>query len=118
MQDIHTARLLIQIGVGIVMILFGLSQITSPDKWLKYLPRFVRFIMPVKPTNFMRAHSLGNLGLGILLAIGVWQPAVIWITIFWWISILPFAFYAEYSIGLRDVAIILSLIGLLLLQNA
>lgn len=118
MDHVQTASLLIRLGVGVVMVLFGLSQLRSPELWLTYIPRIIRFFMPMEPKIFMRIHSLGNLGLGLLLCLGIWFPVILWITIFWWISILPFAFYYEYTVGLRDVSIILALIALLMLHYA
>jgi hypothetical protein len=116
MQDVEVAALLIRLVVGVVMVLFGISQMRSPEKWLKYIPGLLRFIMPIKPASFMRIHSLGNLGLGLLLASGLWQPASIWLALVWWILVLPFAFYYEYTVGLRDAAIIMALIALLVMQ--
>jgi hypothetical protein len=118
MENINTAELLIRLGVGIVMVLFGLSQMKSPEKWLQYIPKFFQFIMPVRPTSFMRAHSLGNLGLGAWLMIGGGGTWSIWISILWWISILPSAFYHAYTTGLRDFAIIMALIALLVLNRS
>jgi hypothetical protein len=117
MDHVETVSLLIRLGVGIPMILFGISQLRTPEKWLKYMPGLFRFILPVKATSFMRVHSVGNLLLGALLAAGVWEPAILWITIFWWVSILPYAFYYEYSVGLRDASIIMALIALLVLNS-
>jgi hypothetical protein len=117
MNDTETAIVLIRVGVGIVQIAFGLSQQFAPEKWLCYIPGFLRFIMPIKPTTFMRVHSLGNLSLGLLLVSGLWMPTAIWLALGWWIWILPFAFYKDMTIGLRDFAIIMSLITLLVLSK-
>jgi hypothetical protein len=73
--------------------------------------------MPFKPTSFMRSHGLINLLLGVLLMVGVWQPVITWIVIFWWASITPFAFYYEFAVGIRDISIIMSLIALLILVS-
>jgi hypothetical protein len=115
MDHVEVAALLIRLGVGIVMVSFGLYQVTKPETWLKYIPKPLQFIMPFKPTSFMRIHALGNIGLGLLLAIGIWQPVSVWLALLWWAWVLPFAFYAELTMGLRDFAIIMALIALLLL---
>lgn len=115
MNSVHTAELLIRLGIGIVMILFGLNQILKPAKWQVYIPGFLRFIMPFKPTSFLRLHGSLNVLFGILLAVGIWQPVSIWIAAIWWTAILPFAFFYAYSVGLRDAAIIMSLVALLVL---
>lgn len=117
MNDSETAALLIRIGVGTVMVAYGVSQQLSPHKWLDYMPGLVSFIMPIRPASYIRIHSLGNLGLGILLLGGLWMPAALWLVLAWWIWILPFAFYKDFTIGLRDSAIIMSLIALLVLTK-
>lgn len=118
MDTIDTASLLLRLGVGVVMLLFGISQVKSPEKWLKYIPGLIRFLMPVKPESFMRIHSFGNLGLGFLLVSGLFQPVSIWLALVWWLWVLPFAFFYEYTVGLRDLAIIMALLALLALNTA
>ena len=100
------------------MIAFGISQQKSPGSWLKYMPGFVRCVLPIHPITFMRVHSVGNILLGTLLTLGLLQPVSIWLAIGWWVFVTPFAFYAEFSMGLRDFAIVLSLIALLVLNQA
>lgn len=117
MSDIETAELIIRLSIGLAMIVFGASQMKSPEKWLKYMPGIIRFLMPIKPTSFMRMHSVGNISLGFLLAAGLFQPVSIWMALLWWIWVSPFAFYYEFTVGLRDLAIIMSLVSLLLLRN-
>lgn len=116
MDDREIAELLIRIGVGGVMILFGIWQVTKPVDWLKYIPPIIRFLMPFAPTSFMRLHGTGNILLGLLLAAGLLQPVSIWLALAWWAFVTPFAFFAEASMGLRDIAIILSLVALLIIN--
>lgn len=116
MNDIAAADLLIRVGVGIVMVAFGINQIASPVNWLKYIPRLVRFIMPIDSRVFMRLHGTGNVTLGLFLASGLLQPLSIWTALLWWLWILPFAAYYDRTIGLRDFAIIVSLAALLVLN--
>ena len=116
MNGVEAAALLIRVSVGSVQVLFGLSQQRSPQDWLGYVPKPLQLLLPVKPVNFMRIHSLGNIGIGLWLLSGLVLPVAIWVSLLWWIWILPFAFYKAMSIGLRDFAIIMSLIALLLLS--
>lgn len=115
MNNTEIADLMIRLGVGITQVVFGLSQQRSPEAWLGYIPRPLRYIMPIKPTTFMRIHSLGNIGLGAWLVSGLAQPAAVWCSLLWWAWILPFAFYRALAIGMRDFTIIIALIALLTL---
>ncbi len=115
MENQEIASLIIQTFVALVMIIFGINQIKSPAGWLTYMPRFVRFILPVEPTTFMKLHGTTNIALGVLLFSGFQQPASVVMALVWWILILPFAFYYHWTVGLRDLAIIGSLAALLFL---
>ncbi len=117
MEAIDTASLLIRLGIGSVMVLFGISQQKSPQNWLGYIPGLVRFILPIKPEQFMRIHSLGNIALGSLLISGAWPTVSVCLALGWWLWVLPFAFYKDFTIGMRDLAIVMSLAALLALQQ-
>jgi uncharacterized protein YjeT (DUF2065 family) len=116
MSDIEIARLLIRSAVGFVMLCFGIYQMYRPAAWIKYIPRAVKFVMPLQPATIMRIHSLGNLSLGLLLIAGVLQPLSLFAALAWWIFILPFCARIDITEGLRDLAIICSLAALILLQ--
>lgn len=116
MTDSEIAGLLIRFGVGLVMIVFGINQMRSPTGWLAYMPPFVRFILPIDSKLFMRMHGVTNLVLGALLLSGLWLPVAACIALAWWIWILPFATYYHWTVGLRDLAIILALLALVYLS--
>jgi uncharacterized protein YjeT (DUF2065 family) len=109
---------LIQLSVGAVMVLFGIDQFTKPGGWLAYMPEFVKRMSPMSPERQMRMHALANIILGLLLAIGVWDYWIAWLCLLWFLSILPFAFRRDWRIGMRDLAITVSLVVLLLLLSA
>ncbi len=112
MTDQAIAELLIRLSVGIVMVIFGLTQIKQPDKWLRYMPGIVRFILPLQPTTFLRIHGLGNVSLGLLLMSGLAQPVSACLALAWWIFVTPFAAYYDWTVGLRDFAISMALLAL------
>ncbi len=113
----HSIILLIRMGTALTMVLFGLNQFFSPQKWIDYIPGWMRKLSPMQPQTTMRIHSLGNIFLGIWLALGFAPVLGAWINIIWWASILPFAFMKDWRIGLRDLSITFSLIALLLVYK-
>lgn len=113
MTDI--AVLIIRIAVSITMIAFGLHQIVNPKSWSDYLPGRIKQSMTLSHDLFMRLHGVGNAGLGILFIIGFWPFVLTWVVLAWWVFILPFAFYSDWAVGLRDLTIIGSLIAALCL---
>ncbi len=88
----NEAILLIRIGVSLTMVLFGINQFLNPQKWIDYIPQAVRKMLFMSPDNTMRMHALGNVVIGIWFAVGIFPVAAEWVTLVWWISILPFAF--------------------------
>jgi len=118
MSEVGVAILLIRLGVGLTMIAFGVSQFVNPKGWIGYLPGWMQKLMPMKPTSFMREHAVGNFILGLLFVIGIWPVVIAWCVALWWLSILPFALRYDRYIGLRDGAIILAVVAVILLHHA
>lgn len=115
---VHASILLVRISIGVVMVLFGLSQFFKPGKWLGYIPKWVEAMLPMKPETTMRLHSFGNFFFGLLFLLGLWPVVMAWITAIWWFSILPFAVRYDRFIALRDAAIICAIIAVILLLTA
>lgn len=103
----------LRIGVGTVMVVYGLSQIVRPSEWYRYIPPFIDRILP-EPW-FMRSHGAFNVGLGLVFMSG-WRPVYVsYATLAWWLTILPFAFYEDWHSGMRDFAIIMAVIAVIAL---
>lgn len=115
MNDTDIAIWLIRISVGLTMVIYGIHQIKSPAKWLHYMPGAVRFILPVSSTTFMQSHGAINLALGVVLMSGLFAPVAACISLVWWLSITPFAFYYDWTVGVRDLVITASLLALIYL---
>lgn len=114
-MDTDVAIMLIRYGAALTMVVFGISQMLNPNKWIDYIPESLRKISPIQPQTTMRLHAIGNVLLGLWLISGMYIEIALWANIIWWISILPFAFIKEWTIGLRDVSIIMALIAALAL---
>jgi|GEM_PF-1480309 len=117
MDHVETAALVISLAIGLNMALFGLHQIRKPGDWSEYIPKWLSFFMPVSREHFLRTHGVGNLLLGIFLMSGVAPMWSAWLSLIWWVSILPFAFRVKWSIGLRDLSIIGALVSLVILRH-
>ena len=114
---INTAITVLQIGIGLCMVVFGVHQMIKPEDWLSYLPQFIIQHSPAKPETDMRIHALGNIFFGLLIAstFAAWWAALL--TLIWWLTILPFAFRKDWAIGMRDLTIIFAITSLLLLVS-
>jgi hypothetical protein len=110
-----TTICLLRFGPALTMILFGLNQFINPENWIKYIPDSIVPYLPTTTENFMKMHALANIALGVLLLSG-WQPIIVTsIVLAWWASIIPFAALVDWTIGVRDTAIGLSLAALIFL---
>ena len=106
-------KLLLKLGPSLMMILFGIDQIINPEVWLPFIPSWLLQISPLSPTAIMRSHALINVILGFLLLSGWRDTTVIWVTILWFVSIIPFTLIVDWTIAVRDFAVLLGLIALL-----
>ena len=115
-MNINIGILVIQCGVALTMLVFGINQMLRPTYWVtRYIPQVLISLLPMKPVTFMRLHALGNIIFGLFLVISFGHPLVAaWVALIWWITILPFAF-RFWEIGMRDLTIIFSLIALIIL---
>jgi uncharacterized membrane protein len=104
----YLAITLLRIGISIPMIAFGIHQLVKPEGWTDYLPEWLKKLSPISSEADIRIHSLGNFLLGIMLLINAFPKFTGWATLIWWITILPFALKFKWSIGLRDLSIILA----------
>jgi len=106
-------KLLLRLGPAMVMIIFGLHQLTSPDYWYKFVPQW----LPVDHQSFMRLHALGNIALGVWLLSGVKLYWSTFVALIWFLTISSVALTVQWDIGVRDLAISSGLAGLLLLAR-
>ena len=103
--------ILIRISVALVMITFGISELKNPTLWIKeYMPGFIKENGLLPATSIMRSHAITNILLGIIFLLGIFGSIGNVITLIWCISILPFAFYNNWKIGVRDLAIVASIL--------
>jgi hypothetical protein len=105
---------IIRAGIALAMFAFGIEQLLKPSRWTGYIPPLLSRLLPTSPNTTMRMHAVGNIVLGIWLAIGFYHPVILWLAFLWWLSILPFALWRDWRVGLRDLAITLTLLVLVL----
>ncbi|MDO8460259.1 MAG: DoxX family membrane protein [Nanoarchaeota archaeon] len=104
------APMSVRYGVGIVFLLFGISQITDPSSWLGYLP--VGISNYIVPTTFILFNGVFDLTLGILLLLGLFTRIVSAIAVLHLLGILATLGYNEVSI--RDFGLMLGALSVFL----
>lgn len=115
MTDMELASLILRLSIGFVTTAFGLYQMFQPEPWLKYIPKLVTFIMPLSNSSIMRIHATGNLSIGLLLIGGIGLPLSAWLALAWWTFMLPLCGRLDLSAALRDFAIIMAIVAMIVL---
>ena len=108
-------RFLLRLGPSIVMITFGINQFYQPQNWLQYVPSWAPQVLRMAPETIMRIHSVVNVLLGLWLLSGVQPNIAAWLSLLWFLSILPFAFMSDWTIGVRDTALTIGIFALITL---
>ena len=65
---------LLRLGIALVFLYFSISQLTAPEDWTGFLPKFLR--SSPTPETFILANGGFELAAGILLILGVWVRPV------------------------------------------
>lgn len=96
------------------MISFGLSQMLSPRCWIHYVPKLVDGLLPISKRSVIRLHGTGNLSLGVILLVGYGFRPVWTMNAAWWANVAIMCGRKDWKTGLRDMAILSAIIGLLI----
>lgn len=101
----------LQIGLGLVMVWFGLQQITSPTSWIGYLPEFVNSL-PISEITFVSFNGWFEVVFGILLIAGFYTRIVTGLLS---LHLLGITFTVGYNeIGVRDFGLSMALVSIFL----
>lgn len=61
----------LRIGLGIVFLWFGLSQIKSPGEWIVFLPSWISFL-GIPATTFVYMNGIFEIVLGFFMLLGLY----------------------------------------------
>lgn len=92
------APFLVRIGLGLVLIWFGVDALINPGVWAALVPSWVLKILGMSANHFMFVNGIVEIILGILLLIGLYTRLVATITVLLFLGII-------YSLGYGDLAV-------------
>ena len=102
---------LLRIGIGLVIIYFGLQQVSDSSGWLAYLPSWAKSL-PISEINFIHINGYFELIFGALLVLGFYTRIV---AFFLSIHLLVIVYTVGYNeIGVRDFGIFVALVSIFL----
>ncbi len=101
----------LQIGIGLVVVWFGLQQINDPESWVGYLPSFIKNL-PISEINFVYLNGYFELIFGSLLMVGFYTRIVSFLLALHMAGIVYSLGYNEISV--RDFGIFIALLAIFL----
>ncbi len=105
------APAVLRVGLAIVILWFGVSQVMDQDIWIGYLPPFV-FNLPVAPETFVMINAISEIILGLLLITGLWVRPVAGLLAIHLLGITVSLGYNE--IAVRDFGLMAGMVAVML----
>lgn len=103
--------IILRIGLGAVVIWFGLQQLNSSASWIVYLPLWAENL-PISQINFVYINGFFELIFGLLLVLGFYTRVVAFFLALHLFSIVFVVGYNE--IGVRDFGLAVGLLSIFL----
>lgn len=107
--------LCLRLGLGLVLLWFGMSEIIDPETWSAYVPSLVEAHLPVPLTTFVVLHGIIEILLGSLLLLGFYlklSSALVALHLFF---IVLGVGYNE--IGVRDFGLFMAAVALAMSED-
>ena len=102
--------LILRIGLGLVLLWFGVSEIVDPETWSSYVPMMVQSLLPISVNLFVTLHGIFEVLLAVLLLVGYAQRIVRVVAVLHLVSITIGVGYNE--IGVRDFGLVMAALAL------
>lgn len=115
MPEVLQAIWVIRLLLGLNLFLFGVDQLRNAEEWSEPIPEKMTNILNISRNTLMKFHGVGNIVLALLLVLGLLPVITAWALLIWLLTILPFSFKSNWTIGIRDLSITSAAIALLIL---
>lgn len=112
-----TAELALRIGLGVVTLVFGISQLRDWKPWQAYVPAWLRWAQFPSEVLFWRTHATLNVLLGIALFGGLYlQWVALFLTV--WLAAIAFTtFFTDRQTSVRDFGLAAAALALWFLSR-
>lgn len=103
--------MVLRVGIGLVIIWFGVSQIGDPSSWVSFLPSFMNKL-PISEINFVYLNGWFELLAGIMLISGFYTRIVSFLLC---LHLFGIIFSLGYNaVAVRDFGIFMALVSIFL----
>lgn len=109
-----TASLLLRLGIGGVLLIFGVGKFVDTVAWLSFIPPWAAPFVPLPLETFMRVMGTAEIVLGVLLVVGRWVRVVAVLVVLHILSVILALGYNEIVVrdgGLLMAACALAALG-------
>ena len=105
------APFMVRLGLGGVLIWFGVDALLNPGVWSALVPKWILSISHLSADTFMYLNGLIEIILGLLLLIGLWTRLIASLTALLLLGIIFNLGYGDLAV--RDVGLLLGAISLI-----
>ncbi len=97
------APVVLRFGLVFLFLWFGISQVTSPDSWIAWVPEWVNVVFGQNAVKIVLINGWFEIAGGALLALGLW---IRWVALLLSLHLFIIAYEVGYNdIGVRDFAL-------------
>ena len=104
--------LALRLGIAVVFLWFGFSQLKNPGSWTRMMPEYVQSIMPLSPNTLIYINGLFEILLAIFLLLGIYTRASSLLLSLHLLHIVTIVGYG--AVGARDLALALAAFAIFL----
>lgn len=106
---------ILRLGLGAVLLVFGVSKLADPVGWLGYLPPWLAGVLPIAPQQFFVGVGVLEAVLGALLVTGYALRVVALLAALYLLSVIVAV--GANEIAVRDFGLLMALLALSVLAR-
>ncbi len=104
--------LVLRIGIAVVLLWFGFSQLKNPAQWTRMMPDYVNIIFPFSKAILIYMNGIVEIILGAILLLGLWTRVTSALITLHLLHITTIVGYG--AVGARDLALALAALAIFL----
>ena len=104
----------LRLGLALVLLWFGMSEVTNPAKWTSYVPDYVTRFLPLDDYYFVLINGIIEIALALMLLLGIGiKLSSLLVAIHLFIIVISVGYN---EIGVRDFGLAMSALALFILS--